>query len=281
MKHWVKMFQVKQYLEQNPSKHLFPFVDYLPEYKENFATIDDALLSMNGDWWYVGLRQVEASREQQIAFDVESFIYRILGLFAINEYKYKTLADSTHLDYNPIENYNMVEEGEDTTKGSVNKVFGIGEQTLTDNTTLGSQKVTTDMVRADKKNTAVDNVSPMNTANYVNKSQRIEDYNGYTDTDTVTSNSRTDVNTRNIGARNDSDDTETDMTTTHKLTRSGNVGVTTSQQMVLSERQVADFSIYLVIWEDVVNNLLVLLDEPTSIFGDVCEFFAPLDWGLW
>ena len=43
---------------------------------------------------------------------------RAVMLYAVNEYKYKHLYETTVVDYNPIENYNMVEGGTDSTTTS-------------------------------------------------------------------------------------------------------------------------------------------------------------------
>lgn len=63
-------------------------------------------------------------------------------------------------------------------------------------------------------------------------------------TDTVTRSQHTDTHTS--GARDDSG--------SHSLTRSGNIGVTTTQQMIMSEREVAEFSFLSVLTRDLVNS---------------------------
>lgn len=68
--------------------------------------------------------------------------------------------------------------------------------------------------------------------------------NAESGTDTVTRSQHTDTHTS--GARDDSG--------SHSLTRSGNIGVTTSQQMIMSEREVAEFSFLSVLTRDLVNS---------------------------
>lgn len=67
----------------------------------------------------------------------------------------------------------------------------------------------------------------------------------------------TDAHTGTITDANSGTDTMTSGTRkdTHArtLTRSGNIGVTTSQQMIMSEREVADFSFLKILTEDLVN----------------------------
>ena len=67
----------------------------------------------------------------------------------------------------------------------------------------------------------------------------------------------TDAHTGTITDANSGTDTMTSGTRkdTHArtLTRSGNIGVTTSQQMIESEREVANFSFLKILTEDLVN----------------------------
>lgn len=66
-------------------------------------------------------------------------------------------------------------------------------------------------------------------------------------------------------------DTNTNTTTTHEFTRSGNIGVTTSQDMIISERKVAEFSLFSHYWTLLHNYSLILIDDSADwndcIFG--------------
>lgn len=68
--------------------------------------------------------------------------------------------------------------------------------------------------------------------------------NANSGTDQTTRGSHTD--TRTEGEREDAE--------TRELTRSGNIGVTTSQQMIQAEREVADFSFLKILTADLVNS---------------------------
>lgn len=68
--------------------------------------------------------------------------------------------------------------------------------------------------------------------------------NANSGTDQTTRGSHTD--TRTEGERQDGE--------VRELTRSGNIGVTTSQQMIQSEREVADFSFLKILTADIVNS---------------------------
>ena len=65
------------------------------------------------------------------------------------------------------------------------------------------------------------------------------------------------------GAREDRSNTVYGKKTDTNLTRKGNIGVTTSQQMIMSEREVRNFSVIKVICSDLISYLCsrVLEDE--------------------
>ena len=55
--------------------------------------------------------------------------------------------------------------------------------------------------------------------------------------------------------------TNTNTTTKHEFTRSGNIGVTTSQDMIVSERRLAEFSLFSHYWSLIHNYCLILIDD--------------------
>lgn len=65
--------------------------------------------------------------------------------------------------------------------------------------------------------------------------------------------------------------TNTNTTTTHEFTRSGNIGVTTTQDMLISERKVAEFSLFSHYWTLLHHYSLILIDDNADwndcIFG--------------
>ena len=128
------------------------------------------------------------------------------------------------LKYDPIENYSMTESGTDVrTPDLVSNTTASGTSSgnATDTSTTTSAVTTYD-----------------NTADFINQNK------GTSDTTTTTSaeNSSTGKTTT----------TGTEKTT-HEFKRSGNIGVTTSQQMIQSEREVADFSALAQFVTDIAN----------------------------
>lgn len=140
---------------------------------------------------------------------------------------YKTLS----LEYNPIENYSMTETEnvQDTHKG-----------------TLESNGNNTDTYT---ETTLVDDTSN-------------NQLWGFNSTDSVNSDKQTGDTTRDVESTMDSThkntDRETkDITSDRTLKRSGNIGVTTSQQMIESERQLWLWNFFESVFSD-IDKILVL-----------------------
>lgn len=141
------------------------------------------------------------------------------------KYNLQTLINTLNLEYNPIENYNMVEDGTDKrtldyAQRQSNSQFESAQKTSTDNTTHG--------------------VTAYNTTSSTNTEQ---------DNRTITNNPYTDKSEQTELAHTDTNNN------THHLTRTGNIGVTTSQQMIESERALANINISAKIVEIVVKNI--------------------------
>lgn len=127
-----------------------------------------------------------------------------------HKYEYDKLVDTLSLEYNPIENYSMTEKGTDTRTPNITQTNkGVNTNTVGVDTSITTGKTT-----FDKSDSFINDTKTTNTG---------------TNTDTQ------DINTTVTTAGNDK--------TVHEFTRSGNIGVTTSQQMIESERQLAMFSV--------------------------------------
>jgi hypothetical protein len=140
---------------------------------------------------------------------------------------YKTLS----LEYNPIENYSMTETEnvQDTHKGTLES-NGNNTNTYTETT-------------------IVDDTSN-------------NQLWGFNSTDSVNSDKQTGNTTRDVGSTMDSTHKNTDratkdITSDRTLKRSGNIGVTTSQQMIESERQLWLWNFFESVFSD-IDKILVL-----------------------
>lgn len=280
------------------------------------------------------------------------------NLYTINAYKYKHLYDTTVAEYDPIENYRMIEEeesehveeeagtltkGSQTDSTSKSSVFGSKQDSVLTQTTIGSHvdnfteetefgevTVETDNIstkgQQENENSITDTIGGVRVSNeklttnpneaisnthyvstfesqtlyveskdeadptrqitehinpdthvteetegeridvldgeqvtsaHTDEVTRQESYGSRVDSneDTLSYGSHTDTETGSVtsGQRIDSDSKEASGTSSRTLTRSGNIGVTTSQQMILSEREVALFSLYEVIAKDILG----------------------------
>ena len=146
-------------------------------------------------------------------------------------YKYDKLIKTLSIEYNPIDNYNMVENGTDlTSKG-----------TTTAEATVSSNSNVTNNYGA---NTTQSSTAPYDSLDYrpVNKVDNL---------------ARTDSAESSGSSTTTSSSTPGDETVTHELTRKGNIGVTTTQQMIQSEREVASFNIIEEYFKDINKYLLI------------------------
>lgn len=157
------------------------------------------------------------SREMEVLYpNLEFFAMRIGMWSRKHQYNWKKLYDTTLLEYNPIENYDRMEEWNDT------------------DTESGSSTVTNEII-----NTGT--VTEQNTAFNAGLADHAKEIS-----DNDTTNNGSGTNKRDA-----------------KHTRSGrahgNIGVTTSQQMIQSEREVAIFNIYDIIAESFVENFCLMV----------------------
>ena len=159
-----------------------------------------------------------------------------------HKYEYDKLVDTLSLEYNPIENYSMTEKGTDTRTPNLTQT-NTGKNTQ-ENSGTNSQKNTgtnTNTVNLDNSVTTGKTTFDKSDS-FINDTQT---KNSGTNTDTT---SIDETNTATLAGKTTTDTTETMSTTgnektVHEFTRSGNIGVTTSQQMIESERQLAMFSV--------------------------------------
>lgn len=145
------------------------------------------------------------------------------AIVAVNGTRWEKLWDTMSYEYNPIENYSMTEQ-----MTNDETVIDYGKTTTrTDN--LAHTKTGTD-ARTPNLTTDTDNgVYGFNSVTDVPSDKQTQTERG---TDTTTYNT-TDADTGTQAAAETGQDTHT---RNYTLTRSGNIGVTTSQQMIESER---------------------------------------------
>ena len=157
----------------------------------------------------------------------------------------------------PFDSETFYNESQDLTSQSNEDITN----TTTTFTDRADSNTTTFTNRADTNTTTFTNRTDTNTTNYNNvkndinksfnerKDENIKEFENRNDTSVKEYENRTDENTKSFIDRED--------ITTHS--RSGNIGVTTSQQMLESERMIANFKFVDIVARDIVKKIAILL----------------------
>lgn len=150
--------------------------------------------------------------------DINTIIANVLTSCEI--YRWEKLWNTLNYEYNPIENYSMTENSTDTRESTSNN---------TDTTTDS---------RTNKETTTIENTSNVDNTIY-----------GFNSTESVgsdgsagTSNGTSTTSSENGGGTTQTGNTTLSDKNEHTLKRSGNIGVTTTQEMITQERE-------LVLWK--------------------------------
>ena len=242
-------------------------------------------------------------------------------VYKANEYRYNTLYSTIIQEYDPIENYKMIEEitvnyqGDEKTvnqfigkekntinykgeESTVDSKSGTDTNVLTKNGTesnslskSGTENVNESDTRGDVTTTT--KKAPFDSETFYNESQDLKSqskadvknttttftdrvdnntttFANRTDNEQITYNSSNNIN-KSFNGRSDENIKEFDGradeslksfmdrkdVTTH--TRSGNIGVTTSQQMLESQRLLANFKFVDIVARDIVKKIAILL----------------------
>lgn len=148
------------------------------------------------------------------------------------------------MEYNPIENYSMSEH-EELTRDNAETHSGTDSTVTTGSTADAHTGTITDAAN----NTQTGQVSAFNSSSFQD-SDKVTGTSGNTrthaDTDTLTYNNLTNATTHGHKIDNDDDETK-------DLTRSGNIGVTTSQQMAQSDLELWRWNFFYEVFSDIDN----------------------------
>ena len=304
------MLTLSKYIEDNEVP-FFNTIDYAPFNDSNFVDMLNEWCKFNH-----GSLQIRPLIEDALKTDADVIRKRVTNLINVRKYKYTRLYDTTLLEYNPIENYSMTEEGTNTSSESGTKTDNLGAYSDTtsgtDTTTITDSKTekigayedastsatTSDIAKltTNTNNVVTDTgsetherkVAPFDSDTYSEQEMNTDsfkDRRNVTDTETIVSphsdttttrgttkggarensytTSTTDAlehgMTHNISSRSNSYTDESNGTTTHKFTRSGNIGVTTSQQMLESERDIAMFNFIGIVAHDIIKSICICI----------------------
>ena len=178
--------------------------------------------------------------------------------------KWRRLWDSIeNSTYNPIENFNGVEEINDTTTHVLNTIHN-------DSTTYGSKTNTnnSDTLTHNTTDTMQGSATTENFVNGWNSGTSAPQANDLGTSDSTSTKTGTDINATVGEQTKTGTDTDTLKVTgtntdtyTHKLTKSGNLGVTTSQQMLESEIELRKKMIIDIVFSD-IDTILTIPYQP-------------------
>lgn len=304
------MLTLSKYIEDNEVP-FFNTINYAPFNDTNFVDMLNQWCDFNH-----GSLQIRPLIEDALKTDADVIRKRVTNLINVRKYKYTRLYNTTLLEYNPIENYSMTEEGTDTTSASGTKTddlgaysdttSGVDTTTITDSKTekigayedASASETTSDIAKlTTTTNNVVTNtgsetherkVAPFDSDTYSEQEMNTDsfkDRKNVNDTETIVSphidttinkgttkggareNSYTTITTdalqhgmsHDISARSNLYTDESRGTTAHKFTRSGNVGVTTSQQMLESERDIAMFNFIGIVAHDIIKSICICI----------------------
>lgn len=173
------------------------------------------------------------SRELEVLYPNLEFFSKRIGMWSRkNQYNWKKLYDTTLLEYNPIENYDRMEDWTDT-----------------------DSETGTNSRNNDIRNTISNEIT--NSGNVTEQNTAFN--SGLADHAKEISSNNTNSNGTGSTTENESGTSKRDLTHTRTGRTHGNIGVTTSQQMIQSEREVAMFNIYDVIAESFVENFCLMV----------------------
>lgn len=185
-------------------------------------------------------------------------------IFTMYADKWSKLWDALRIEYNPISNYDMTET---ETPAEITHTITPAETTTTETpaetTTTITPAETTDTVKPPK--TVVENeVSAFNSSSYEDNEKTTttgDSTDKGTDVFTVNTAGSTSIDVDTAGSTSiDVDNAGSDVLTVQnarELTRSGNIGVTTSQQMLESEINLRKWLYYESVFND-IDNVLTL-----------------------
>ena len=190
----------------------------------------------------------------EILYSDFDFMQDAIGLWSNTWYRtFEKWLNALSIEYAPLENYDRIEDWTDSSNSKSNR-------NSTENRNLSNSLRSGRDLQSVTKNTGSDNtihnVSPYDIGTYVADSQDIANLNNQsatTDTGTTTTNGTDSGTVNNTG--NDSSNTDS----THKGRTHGNIGVTTSQQMLEEELKIARFNLIKQISDVFIKEFCIML----------------------
>lgn len=185
------------------------------------------------------------TRELEILYPDFNYMKNRIAIWS-NKYQinWEKLYDTTVLEYNPIENYDRMEDWTDTDDETTTSARDNTRNTNNTVKSTGTNEIMNNV-----------NVTDQNTAFNAGLADHAKQI---TDGDTTEHGTITNTET---GKDTENESVNGGRTGMHKRTgrAHGNIGVTTSQQMIQSERDLVVFNLYDIIAESFIENFCLLV----------------------
>lgn len=181
--------------------------------------------------------------EFEVVYSNPDFYKSAIGLWSNKHYRtFEKWINALNIDYNPLENYDRMEEWSDS--GSRTNTGTVSDSGIIKNTgTQSTETKVKDNFKDSGNSTSSDEISAYNSNSFQNDKKNTTNSSNSSETNTTTNSTRTDnLSESNSNTRTDnlSEKTNSD----RKGRAHGNIGVTTSQQMLQSELDIAKWNIY-------------------------------------
>ena len=181
--------------------------------------------------------------EFEVVYSNPDFYKSAIGLWSNKHYRtFEKWINALNIDYNPLENYDRMEEWSDA--GSRTNTGTVSDSGIRKNTgTQSTESTGKDNFKGSGNSISSDEISAYNSNSFQNDKKNTTNSSNSSETNTTANNTRTDnLSESNSNTRTDnlSEKTNSD----RKGRAHGNIGVTTSQQMLQSELDIAKWNIY-------------------------------------
>ena len=184
-------------------------------------------------------------------------------IFAINEYKYTKLYETTQADFDILENVNASETETTTHTSSIKDTENIGARKAEERSTNDSTAdiTNTGSTTASGGETNIHSVAAYDsTDKFADETKDAHTMDSRKDTtesmskNTVSASGGTETTE---DARTNTNEHTESTSTTRSLTRHGNIGVTSSTQLLQGVRDLANFSFYRVVAQDIIAQICI------------------------
>ena len=181
--------------------------------------------------------------EFEVVYSNPDFYKSAIGLWSNKHYRtFEKWINALNIDYNPLENYDRMEEWSDS--GSRTNTGTVSDSGIRKNTgTQSTESSGKDNFKGSGNSTSSDEISAYNSNSFQNDKKNTTNSSNSSETNTTTNNTRKD----NLSESNSNTRTDnlSEKTNSYRKGRAhGNIGVTTSQQMLQSELDIAKWNIY-------------------------------------